>query len=145
MPQILECIGRRTIAKSPPFGAGESHHLSVQGQHPSSKPYLSALVPDQLPICGRLLQVNGMTSQIKTDTPPVAKPIPASASIKAEPVPQAVKSEEGKEFLYATKVYTWCTYTCCCRASYIPGLTCIGNSLQTCLVLILRQSYRLPS
>lgn len=45
-----------------------------------------------------------MTAQIKMDTPPVAKPLPAVASVKAEPVPQAVKSEEGKEFLYATKV-----------------------------------------
>lgn len=36
--------------------------------------------------------------------PPVAKPVPAIASIKAEPVPQTAKSDDGKEFLYATKV-----------------------------------------
>ena len=36
--------------------------------------------------------------------PPVAKPVPAIASMKAEPVPQTVKGDDGKEFLYATKV-----------------------------------------
>ena len=36
--------------------------------------------------------------------PPVAKPVPAIASIKAEPVPQTAKGDDGKEFLYATKV-----------------------------------------
>ena len=36
--------------------------------------------------------------------PSVAKPVPAIASIKAEPVPQTAKGDDGKEFLYATKV-----------------------------------------
>ena len=51
-----------------------------------------------------LLQANGGASHVKAETPPVAKPIPAIASVKAEPVPQTAKGDDGKEFLYATKV-----------------------------------------
>jgi len=50
------------------------------------------------------LQANGTAAHVKAETPPVAKPIPAIASVKAEPVPQTAKSDDGKEFLYATKV-----------------------------------------
>lgn len=52
-----------------------------------------------------LLQANGSAAHVKADTPPVAKPIPAIASVKAEPVPQTAKGDDGKEFLYATKVF----------------------------------------
>jgi len=51
-----------------------------------------------------LLQANGSAAHVKAETPPVAKPIPAIASVKAEPVPQTAKGDDGKEFLYATKV-----------------------------------------
>ncbi|KAL0047243.1 hypothetical protein WJX82_010442 [Trebouxia sp. C0006] len=48
-------------------------------------------------------QANGSAAHVKAETPPVAKPIPAIASVKAEPVPQTAKGDDGKEFLYATK------------------------------------------
>lgn len=54
-------------------------------------------------LCG--LQANGTAARhVKVEMPPVAKPVPAIASIKAEPVPQTAKGDDGKEFLYATKV-----------------------------------------
>lgn len=53
-----------------------------------------------------MLQANGTAAQIKKETPAVAKPVPAIASVKAEPVAQAAKTEDTKEFLYATKVHT---------------------------------------
>ena len=56
-----------------------------------------------------ILQANGTAvKRVKAEAPPVAKPVPAIASLKAEPVPQTAKSDDGKEFLYATKVATWC-------------------------------------
>ena len=41
---------------------------------------------------------------MKAEAAAVAKPVPAIASMKAEPVPQTAKSDDSKEFLYATKV-----------------------------------------
>ncbi len=55
----------------------------------------------------------------------MAKPAPAIASLKAEPVPQTAKSDDGKEFLYATKVYS-------CR--FIMLLLC--HFLQPCPVVL---------
>lgn len=66
----------------------------------------------QVPI---LLQANGTsTGHVKAEIPPVAKPVPAIAAIKAEPVPQTAKSDDGKEFLYATKVSHPPTAACVC-------------------------------
>lgn len=60
-----------------------------------------------------LLQANGTAAgHVKVEMPPVAKPVPAIASIKAEPVPQTAKSDDGKEFLYATKVSHQPTAAC---------------------------------
>ena len=52
------------------------------------------------------MQANGIAAgHAKVEMPPVAKPVPAIASVKAEPVPQTAKNDDGKEFLYATKVW----------------------------------------
>ena len=65
-----------------------------------------------------MLQANGTAAHAKAETPPVAKPVPAIASVKAEPVPQTAKNDDGKEFLYATKVHhlAYCATSRCFHA-----------------------------
>lgn len=76
------------------------------GSRPKSQRFkiYCVLKGDSLEAPSILLQANGSAAHVKAETPPVAKPIPAIASVKAEPVPQTAKSDDGKEFLYATKV-----------------------------------------
>ncbi|DBB01103.1 TPA: hypothetical protein ACH3X1_000995 [Trebouxia sp. C0004] len=84
-------------AQKPAAGGGPPQLVKVpvaQGSSPARGMSASTL---------KSLQANGSAAHVKAETPPVAKPIPAIASVKAEPVPQTAKSDDGKEFLYATK------------------------------------------
>lgn len=83
------------------------------------------------------MQANGIVaSHAKVEMPPVAKPVPAIASVKAEPVPQTAKSDDGKEFLYATKVR--CRHSLLCRRSLFmssAAAVCKANAAMACFLV----------
>ncbi len=79
------------------------HILNVHN-NPRNCALMTVMTCRRQPCMSTLLQANGSAAHVKAETPPVAKPIPAIASVKAEPVPQTAKGDDGKEFLYATKV-----------------------------------------